>query len=66
MMDSWKEATTLVTRNKYIDYQCFLGKNLQSKGQNDGGNVHILEYGKNFLAYTEFNLNFRLNKTASL
>ena len=34
--------------------------------QNDGENVHILKYGKNFLAYTEFNLNLRLNKTACL
>ena len=65
-MDSWKAATTLVTRNKYIDYQCFLWKILQSTGQNDGENVHILKYGKNFLAYTEFNLNLRLNKTACL
>lgn len=33
----------------------FYEKILQSTGQNDGENVHILKYGKNFLAYTKFN-----------
>ena len=48
---------------KYIDYQYFLWKDLQLKGENDGRNFHALSYGEVILAYAWFNLNFRLNKT---
>ena len=34
-----------------IYYQCFLWKDLQLKGVNDGRNVHILRHGEVVLAY---------------
>ena len=49
---------------KYTDDQWFLWKESQLKGEKDGRNVHILRYGEVILAYTWFNLNFRLTKTA--
>ena len=50
--------TTLAMLEKYIDYQCFLWKEFQLKGENYGRNFHILRYGKVVLAYTWLKLNF--------
>ena len=47
-------STTLTTMEKYIDYQYYLRSDLHLKGENDGGNFHILRYGEVFLAYTLF------------
>ena len=35
-MGPGKAATTLAWKVKYFDYQCFLWKDLQSQGENDG------------------------------
>lgn len=41
-MDSWKAATTLVARDKYIDYQLLSMEILQSTAQEQNDeNVHI-------------------------
>ena len=49
-----------------INDQCFLWKELQLKGANDGRNFHMLRYGEIMLAYRWFILNFRLTSTACL
>ena len=51
---------TLAMLEKYIDYQCFLWKDLQLKGEMMKENFHILRYGEVILSYIWFNLNFRL------
>ena len=60
------QRATLAMLEKYIDYQCSLWKELQLKGENNGRDFHILRHGEVILAYTSFNTNFRLTKTACL
>lgn len=51
-MDTGQAAATLATRDKDIGCALrFLSNDLQSKGENDGGNCHIFKYGAVILAY---------------
>ena len=47
-MDPEQVTVTLETLEKYIDGQCHLWKDLQSKGENDGRNFCMFKYGKSF------------------
>ena len=53
---------TLAMLEKYIDYQCFLWKELQLNW-GKWWNFCILRYWEIILTYRWFNLNFRLTKT---
>ena len=59
-MDTGHSVTTLVLRGKYFVYQCILSKGLQSKGGKDGVNLHVLRYSEAILAYSGFNVYFKM------